>query len=399
MKDDSNVKLGKCLLHFWNTPGHTLESSSIFLCDPDIKKSQVDSFTNTDDDQEMIFSLNPKAVFTGDTIFIGDVGRPDLAVSAQNNIKKEDLSGMMFDTVQRFKKLPDDLTMFPGHGAGSACGKNISNASSCTIGNQKKKNYAFNINNLQEFINVHTSDIPAPPSYFFYDVQMNQNEKILDVDEVLKRGLNPLKPLEFHDKILTNNYHIIDCRFLNDFSKSFIPGSVLAPLNDNMAIYAAQSFVDFEKPVLLVAYPGTEKECMKRLARTGIDNFEGFLHTFYDYYLEGFPIDKINSINPKDLYDIYSVGDNKINIVDVRNLSEFKNGHVDNAINAPLPVLNIIHEQLLKDKELNYYVHCKGGLRSVIAYSYLKSQGFKNLKNIRGGFDKMLKYGFKVIKK
>lgn len=326
------------------------------------------------------------------------MGRPDLAVSEQNNITKFDLSSMMFDSVQRFKDLPDEIVLYPGHGAGSACGKNISNASSCTLGNQKKSNYAFLMENKEEFIKMHTDNIPAPPNYFFHDVKMNQNKETDNIDEIIQRANVPLKPAQFYEMVQSGKYRVIDCRLMQDFSNSYIPGSLFCPINGNMAIYGAQSLDDFESPVLLVCYPGTEQECIQRFARTGIENIKGYLNTFHEYFLQGFPYESVEWIEPATVFESYQNQQINTNIVDVRGLGEYLSGHIDTALHVPLPNLNQIHSEYLRQKDLEYFIHCKAGLRSMIAYSYLKSIGYTNVKNVIGGFDKMIKYGFKIIR-
>jgi rhodanese-related sulfurtransferase len=387
MKDNYRMKLGSIYLHFWNTPGHTLESSCILLAD----KLEVPYNENN------LKDYNIKAVFTGDTIFLGDVGRPDLTTSKSKTLTKFDLAEMMFDSVQRVAKLPDDVVIYPGHGAGSACGKNISSATSCTVGKQKKNNYAFNIKDKKEFVETLTTGIPPPPDYFFYNADMNKNNNIPSSSDILKKSSNEMSLEEFNSHIKDTNTVILDTRTPAEYKEAHVPKSLFVPLKGKFAIWAGNIIADSKNPIVVLCEKDTHEECIIRLARTGIDNVIGYFSDFDTYKEKGFEVEAVRDMQPEEVFEKYSENAGEFDIVDVRGLGEFNQGHVEN---AQLVSLNILNKNLDKvDDKKEVFVHCKGGTRSLVAYSFLEKAGFTNIKNINKGYMGLINHEFKIISK
>ena len=390
MEDNTSLELGDIRLHFWNTPGHTLESICVLLSE----NKTSPSVTNANQSQV-------KAIFTGDTVFAGDVGRPDLAVSTSKNITSYDLAGMMFDSVQRLKQLPGHVVLYPGHGAGSSCGKNISSATVTSIQEQKDTNYAFNVDDRPSFILELTTNVPPPPDYFFYNAELNQSSDIAPIDEILKRSLNPLSPSEFLAKATDGNHIVLDCRDPESYISGHVPKSLYSPLNMKFAIWAADMIGRPEKDILIVCLKGTSKECITRLARTGMHNVAGFLEDFAAYEALGLPLEQAETVSADSVFEAYSneVAEEQYQILDVRGLGEWSGGHIDSANFLCLDTLNKNYSEVVNKESKPTFLHCQGGVRSLIAVSYLKSKGYKNVYNITGGFASLAKLAFKIVKK
>jgi len=361
--DGEELKLGNVVIKVLHTPGHTMESSTYLLIDENGKDH---------------------ALFTGDTLFIGDVGRPDLAV--KNNLSKEDLAGYLYDSLQnKILPLADDVIIYPGHGAGSACGKNMSSETVSTLGIQKKLNYALRPDlNKAQFIKEVTNGLVEPPQYFPKDVGMNKNG-YASIDEVIASGTRPFTPEEFLIVWDSTNALVLDTRSKDIFPKGFIPGSVFIGIEDKFAPWAGALIHDIQQPILIIADEGREEEVVIRLARVGYDNTLGYLKGGITAWKNaGNEIDKIEEITAAHFEDLYHSNPDTINILDVRKESEFNAQHLLAAKNFPLDFIN--RNMSMLDKSGKYYVHCAGGYRSLIASSILKSRGFHKVVNILGGF-------------
>ncbi len=361
-EDGEVLTLGKIKIKVLHTPGHTPESSSFLLIDENEKDH---------------------CVFTGDTLFVGDVGRPDLL---DGIISKEELAGTLFHSLKKLTALADDVIMYPAHGAGSACGKNIGKETYSTIGEQKKNNYALQLMTEVEFIKVVTDGIPPAPAYFFKDAKLNKNG-YLSFEEIIEKGSKALSVAEFDEEI-KKGASIIDTRLPDNFELGFIQGSINFGLNGQYAIWAA-TMLDIHTPILLVAKPGTEQESLERLTRVGFDNFLGFLKGGFEAWVEADKkYDMIISISAEELA-LDSKHNPKAKIVDVRKPSEYKTAHLKVAENISLAELPQQLESL--DKAGEYLVHCAGGYRSMVAASFMKSKGIRNVKNVWGGFEMIKK--------
>jgi len=365
-KDGELFELGKVKIEVLHTPGHTLESSCFLLKDENGKDY---------------------AVFTGDTLFIGDVGRPDLAQKA-NEITMEDLAGMMYESLQKkIMVLADDVIVYPGHGAGSSCGKNLGPETQSTIGGQKATNYALQQLTKQDFITAVTEGLTAPPQYFPINARINK-EGYESLDVVLKKSLTPLSIAAFKAKATEDNVIILDTRLSNVFTQGFVPGSISIGLDGRFAEWAG-SLLPFDKTLLLVTEKGKERETIIRLARVGYDKIEGYLEGGYEAWLAaGEKIDMVVDVEADELaMDIPF--DPKLLIVDVRKPTEFAEGHVKDAVNIPLIDLADPASMANLEDTDNIYVHCAAGYRSVIACSLIKRQGIHNLYNVVGGWGKI----------
>lgn len=364
-KDGEEFTIGKITIQLLHTPGHTLESSCFLLKDENNKDY---------------------CVFTGDTIFVGDVGRPDLAQKG-NEITTQDLAGMMYDSIHnKLFPLADDVIVYPAHGAGSACGKNLGSESFSTIGEQKKFNYALLAPTKEEFIKVVTDGIPTPPNYFPINAKINK-EGYEPLNNILTNGMTALSVEAFKERN-TDNTVILDTRNATVFSQGFVPGSISIGLEGRFAEWAGD-LLPFDAPILLVTDEGKEKETIIRLARVGFDKVNGYLKGGFDAWKNaGEPIDIIIDVEADELMmDIPH--DEKLVVLDVRRNTEFVDGHLKNAINLPLSSLTDPGSMAALEDNLNHYVHCAGGYRSVIAASMLKRQGFHNLRNVLGGWNKI----------
>ena len=363
-KDGENFQLGNITIEVVHTPGHTIESTCYLLKNEKGK---------------------PYAVFTGDTLFVGDVGRPDLS---SGNLSKEELASMLYDSLQnKIAVLPDDVIVYPAHGQGSSCGKNLGPESQSTIGEQKQSNYALQAHSKEEFIKEVTEGLAEPPSYFPINAKINK-EGYDSLDEIMQQGLQALTVEEFKNKLQEPDTIILDTRQPEIFTQQFIPGAINIGLEGRFAEWAG-SLLPFDKPILLVTDQGSEKETIVRLARVGFSKIAGYLDGgFKSWTNAGEPIDMIIDIEPDELaMDIPF--DDKLVVIDVRREPEFADGHIRGAINIPLDEMTDPASMANIEEDHNVYVHCAGGYRSVIAASLLKRQGIHNLRNIVGGWNKI----------
>lgn len=364
-KDGEQFKVGDLTIEVLHTPGHTLESTCYLLKDASGKNH---------------------CVFTGDTLFVGDVGRPDLAQKGAE-ITMNDLAGMMYDSIHsKLFPLADEVIVYPAHGPGSSCGKNLGPNTHSTIGEEKQSNYAMKAATKEEFIRQVTDGIAAPPSYFPINAKINK-EGYDSLDDVLVQGLKAL-PVEEFKKLMADDVIILDTRRADVFTQGFVPGSISIGLEGRFAEWAG-SLLPFHEPMLLVTEPGKEKETIVRMARVGFDKVKGYLDGGYDAWKNaGEPIDMIVDVEADELMmDIPH--DNKLVVVDVRRPTEFADGHLKDALNLPLNDMTDPALMANLEEDQNLYVHCAGGYRSVIAASLLKRQGIHNLRNIVGGWGKI----------
>lgn len=363
-QDGEVFNIGNAKITLLHTPGHTMESSCFLLTDENGKQT---------------------ALFTGDTLFIGDVGRPDLAQHVIADLTQEKLAKHLYHSLQtKIMPLADDIIVYPAHGAGSACGKNLSKETSDTLGNQKKTNYALRPGiTEEEFVNELLNGLMPPPAYFPNNVLMNING-YNSIDEVMQQGTQALSVEAFEAAANETNALILDTRRADLFAKAFIPNSINIGIDGNFAVWVGTMITDIKQPLLLVIDEGREEEVVTRLARVGYDNAIGYLKGGIDAWREaGKETDSIKSMNINEFVSAYQANKN-IAILDVRKASEFNSEHVIEAENAPLDYIN---DSMLKiDKNKTYYVHCAGGYRSMIFASVLKARGYDNLINVEGGF-------------
>jgi len=362
-KDGEELNIGELTIKVLHTPGHTLESTTYLLRD-ELGKDY--------------------AIFTGDTLFLGDVGRPDLAIK-QGKITQEDLAGMLFDSLRnKIMPLADEVIVYPAHGAGSACGKNLSKETYGYLGDQKKSNYALRIDmNKAEFIKEVTSGLTPAPQYFAKNAMMNKSG-YGSFEKVLKKGAIPLQPTEFEALAEEQEALVLDVRTQQEFAKGFIPNSIFIGLNGSFAPWVGALITDIQQPILLVAPKGKEKEAVTRLARVGYDNTLGYLEGGIGAWKSaGKDIDQIESISAEDFTKKLNSGSVK-NTLDVRKPTEFLAQHLEEATNFPLDYINQNMSRL--DRQETYHLHCAGGYRSIIATSILKARGFENLIDIAGGW-------------
>lgn len=361
--DGEVFTVGKITIKAIHTPGHTMESTCYLLSD----ENGIE-----------------KALFTGDTLFIGDVGRPDLAQKVKAELTEEILAGLLYDSLhQKIMPLNNDIIVYPAHGAGSACGKNMRKETTDTLGNQKQTNYALQTNLTKEtFSKQLLNGLVAPPAYFPKNVLMNI-QGYESFDAVLNRGIQALTPQAFEAAANETVALIIDTRSAAEFVKGFIPNSIFIGIDGNFAPWVGTLIADIQQPILIVADEGREEEVVTRLARVGYDNCIGHLAGGIKAWTDaGFELDSIETIEVEALYHLKEKG--QITIIDVRKNSEFVSEHVVGAINAPLDFVN---ESMLQiSKENTEYIHCASGYRSVIFISILKARGYDNLVNIVGGF-------------
>jgi glyoxylase-like metal-dependent hydrolase (beta-lactamase superfamily II)/rhodanese-related sulfurtransferase len=362
-KDGEEFMVGKLKIQAIHTPGHTLESTCYLLHDE---------------------AGEPYCIFTGDTLFIGDVGRPDLF---SGNMSKEELAGMMYDTLQnKIKPLNDNIIVYPAHGPGSACGKNLGPETHSTIGVQKINNYALQEMTKDEFIKTVTSGLSTPPVYFPINARINK-EGYESLDDVYGKGMQALSVADFKNKV-SDGAWILDTRAATVFTNGFVPGSISIGLDGRFAEWAG-IILPYNQKLVLVTDAGKEKESITRLARVGIDNVVGYLDGGYEAWQQaGEPIDIIIDIEA-DEFAMDLPHDNLIEVIDVRKPAEFDAAHVKGARNIPLDTLTDPLNIATVDDDNNLYIHCAGGYRSVIAASLFKRQGYHNLRNILGGFGKI----------
>jgi glyoxylase-like metal-dependent hydrolase (beta-lactamase superfamily II)/rhodanese-related sulfurtransferase len=355
-KDGEEFKLGDLVIRVLHTPGHTLESTTYLLLNE---------------------YGRPHAIFSGDTLFIGDVGRPDLA-QQKGALTTEDLAGLLFDSLRRrIMVLPDDVIVYPAHGAGSACGKKMSRETTDTLGNQKQTNYALRRDmTREEFIQEVTEGLLPPPAYFGENVRMNKRGYAAFQD-VMARGAVPLSPERFEAIANREMALILDVRAKEEFVKEFIPNSIFIGIDGSFAPWVGELISDLQQPILLVTDPGREAEAVERLSRVGYDNALGYLDGGMDTWREyGGETDRIDTIGARELR-----ADSARNILDVRKPSEFAAGHLREARNIPLSTFSTATSRL--HPEHTYHIHCGSGYRSTIASSILKSRGFDRVVNVQ----------------
>jgi hydroxyacylglutathione hydrolase len=363
-KDGEEFKVGKLTFIVLHTPGHTMESSCYLLKDENGK---------------------PVALFSGDTLFIGDVGRPDLAQKAAH-MTQEELAGMLYDSLRsKIMPLPNDIIVYPAHGAGSACGKNMSKETSDTLGHQKVVNYALRADmTREEFIQEVTTGLTEPPQYFPLNVMLNK-EGYESIGDVLKKGTQPLSVEAFEAAANETGALILDTRDPQTFAKGFIPNSINIGIDGSFAPWVGTLIPDIKQALLLVTDEGRQEEVVTRLARVGYDNAIGFLAGGFEAWLKsGKETDQVESITPGELAGRMKKNAD-INVLDVRKKTEYDSEHVVNAENTSLDYINESMQAVDKDK--TYYVHCAGGYRSMVFISILKARGFDNLIDIKGGFN------------
>jgi hydroxyacylglutathione hydrolase len=361
-EDEEILKVGDITIKVLHTPGHTMESTTYLLRDENGKDY---------------------AIFTGDTLFLGDVGRPDLAV--KSDLSREDLAGHLFDSLRnKIMPLADEVIVYPGHGAGSACGKKMSSDTTGLLGDQKKSNYALREDmSREEFVKEVTDGLVDPPQYFPKNAVMNRMGYD-SIDNVRERGLNPLSVRAFKAAWAEEEALVIDTRTKTDFVKGFIPGSVFFGIDGSFAGWVGALITDLQIPILFVADAGKEDEVVTRLSRVGYDNPIGFLEGGFEAWQKaGEEVDTMEEVDVEAFTKQY--GD--INVLDVRKGSEFSAQHLKDAQNFPLDFINKNMNQVDRDKK--YYLYCASGYRSVIAASILRSRGFNNLVNVAGGFKAM----------
>lgn len=365
--DGESLSVGNITIKVLHTPGHTLESTTYLLIDENGKEH---------------------AIFTGDTLFIGDVGRPDLVQKVKAEITPQYLAGLLFDSLRtKIMTLHDDVMVYPGHGAGSACGKKMDKETVSTVGHQKKYNYALRADmSKEEFITAITDGLTEPPQYFPFNVVMNVTGDVDTIDQVLARGNVPLSPEAFESLQKTTGAWILDTRAKESFVQAFIPGSVFIGIDDSFAPWVGTLISDLKRPLLLVTDTGRETEVITRLARVGYDQALGFLKGGLEAWIQsGRKTDSISEVSAPEFSEIFI--QKNVHLLDARRKSEYDSEHLIGAENFPL---DFIHQnQATLDRDQKYFIHCAGGYRSVILSSILKKYGFKDIVNIRGGFKEL----------
>ena len=361
-KDGERFQLGKISFEVLHTPGHTLESSVYLLRDENDR---------------------PHAIFSGDTLFIGDVGRPDLAQGG--TLTKEDLAGMLFDSLRsKIMPLPDDVIVYPAHGAGSACGKNMSNETTDTLGNQKATNYALRADMTRaEFIAEVTEGILPPPQYFSKNALLNKQGPG-EFAEVMRTGAVALDPEAFERVVNHEGALVLDTRHQDVFAAGFIPNSIFIGIKGSFAPWVGTLITDLHQPIVFLAEPGKEEEVVTRLARVGYDNTLGYLEGGIEAWkAAGKEVDTIGGIEARPLLEKMDT-DPDLHVIDARKPTEYENGHVEKTVNLPLDYLSARMNAL--DRNETYYVHCQSGYRSMIFASILKARGFENVIDVKGGY-------------
>jgi glyoxylase-like metal-dependent hydrolase (beta-lactamase superfamily II)/rhodanese-related sulfurtransferase len=366
-EDNQIFKIGNVKIKVLHTPGHTMESTTYLLIDENGKEN---------------------AIFSGDTLFIGDVGRPDLAQKAAS-MTQEQLAATLYHSLRtKIMTLPDHVTVYPGHGAGSACGKNMSKETVSTIGEQKRNNYALRANMTEaEFVHEVTDGLLPPPGYFGFNVAMNK-KGYTSFDEVLNNGMRQLSVDEFEVAAEETGALILDSRNYNEFGKGFVPQSVNIALNGDFAPWVGALIADVSQPLLLVCDAGKEEETVTRLSRVGFDNILGHLKGGFDAWKNaGKEVDTINRITPQEFEKQFVPG--KSVVVDVRKESEYAAEHVEDAYSKPLAYINDWIRDINPDEP--FFMHCAGGYRSMTAASILQARGYRNFIEVGGGFNAIAK--------
>lgn len=364
--DGEVLKLGAVQIKVLHTPGHTMESATYLLIDENGKDH---------------------AIFTGDTLFLGDVGRPDLVQKLKAEITPEYLAGKLYDSLRnKIMPLADDVIVYPGHGAGSACGKSMSKETVDTLGHQKQFNYALRANMTKaEFIKEVTDGLIDPPQYFPHNVLMNIGGGLRSIDEIINTGVKPLTVAEVQHLVKDNDTLILDTRNTAAFANAHIPGSVFIGLDDNFAPWAGTLIPNLKQAIILITDEGREEEAVTRLSRVGYDNTIGYLKNgIAAWAASGHSLDTLDECSAEQFVSIKATANDTITVLDVRRKSEYNTEHLVGAVNFPLDFINRNMHRLNKNN--TYYLHCAGGYRSVIAASILRSNGFRHIINIKGGF-------------
>tara|TARA_B100001173_G_scaffold19095_1_gene15313 strand:- start:1083 stop:2468 length:1386 start_codon:yes stop_codon:yes gene_type:complete len=366
-KDGQVFNIGDSTITVMHTPGHTMESTTYLLKDSKGKDH---------------------AIFTGDTLFLGDVGRPDLS-QISDDMTTEDLAGIQFDSLRnKIMPLADDVIIYPAHGAGSACGKNMMKETIDTLGNQKKMNYALRADMTKdEYIKEVTEGLPLPPNYFPLNVKMNK-EGYEDINQIINRATNPLSVDEFEKIANQSSAIVLDVRNQKDYVKGHIPRSIFIGLDGGFAPWVGTLLKDVKQKILLVVQKGREKEAITRLSRVGFDQTIGFLKDGFSSWIEsGKETDSLTSISAEQFER--EIRNKDSFIYDVRKISEYETSRINSSVNTPLGEINNYLNDFPEDKD--FYIHCAGGYRSVIAASILKSRGIHNIIDIKGGFQSIMK--------
>ena len=365
-KDNEEFKLGKITIKALHTPGHTLESTTYLVIDE---------------------NGNNHSIFTGDTLFIGDVGRPDLAVS--KNLTEIDLAGMLYDSLRnKIMNLEGHVLVYPAHGAGSACGKNLSKETFSTLENQKKTNYALRENITKEmFVKELLEGMPPPPQYFQKNALLNKSG-YKPLDKVITQSNKSIDVGQFCKLANSSEYLVLDVRHQKDFINGHIPNSLFIGLNGTFAPWVGTLIENIDQKILLISEKGKEIEAITRLSRVGYDNCIGYLEGGFKSWKDKYGEEKVESISSQSFVDNLKL--NSIKIIDVRRESEYINKHIEGANNIPLSLLSNELKNI-SDTQDNYYIHCAGGYRSVIAISILKAKGIHNIIDVAGGFGSILK--------
>lgn len=360
-EDNQIFNIGEVTIKVLHTPGHTMESSTFLLTD--------ENGTET-------------AIFTGDTLFLGDVGRPDLAQKA-TNLTQEDLAGILYESLQdKIMPLDDSITVYPAHGAGSACGKNMQKETVDTLGNQKKTNYALNQPDKESFVREVLDGLTAPPKYFGMNVALNKSG-YESIDHVMSKGLNPIDPADLEAMAEDTGALILDTRSPGEFHKGFIPNSINIGLKGDFAPWVGNMIVDVKHSIILVVEQGSEQEAITRLSRVGFDNVLGYLQGGFEAWKNaGNEVDEIRRISPSEFAEQFSTD---VKVIDVRKLTEYSAEHVENAYNKPLDSISDWAGTI--DSSEHFFIHCAGGYRSMIAASILNARGIRNFTEIEGGYN------------
>ncbi len=362
--DGQEFKVGNVTIVVLHTPGHTMESTTFLLRDENGKDH---------------------AIFSGDTLFLGDVGRPDLAQKAAS-MTQEELAGLLYESLTtKIMPLADDVIVYPAHGAGSACGKNMMKETVDTLGNQKKMNYALNQPNKEAFVHAVTEGLTPPPAYFGMNVAMNK-KGYEDFESVLNNGMRALSPEAFEIAAEETSALILDTRDNGVFAKAFVPQSINIGLNGDFAPWVGALIVDVKQPLLLITDEGKEEEAVTRLARVGFDNQIGHLAGGIDAWIKsGKEVDSVKRITADEFAAQVKIGESKV--IDIRKESEYEAEHIDEAYSKPLAYIN----EWIKDINPNehFFMHCAGGYRSMMAASILQARGYRNFSEVEGGFNKI----------
>lgn len=372
-QDGQEFPLGNCTIKVLHTPGHTMESTTYLLQDD---------------------AGRPHAIFSGDTLFLGDVGRPDLAQKAAD-MTQEDLAGLLYESLRsKIMTLPDEVIVYPAHGAGSACGKNMSKETVDTLGNQKQMNYALRADmSKEEFIAEVTDGLLPPPKYFPLNVKLNK-EGYESIDTIVAQGTTPLNPEEFEQLAEQHQAIVLDVRHQQDFIKSHVPRSIFIGLHGSFAPWVGALIADISLPILLVVDEGKEEEAVTRLSRVGFDNTLGYLKGgVAAWAASGRATDDLESVSPAVLKE--AIADKDAVVFDVRKENEYNTAHLPDAHLTPLDFISDHYSEFPKDGK--FYVHCAGGYRSVIAASILKRRGYHNVIDVAGGFGAIKQEGLEIV--